>query len=57
LNGDKPGNGKTIPFSEPALDFKVLSQNSVEADEISVNQESLRSRSLNDYDNEYLQTQ
>ena len=43
MNGDKPGNGKTIPFSEPALDFKVLSQNSVEADEISVNQESLRS--------------
>ena len=54
MNGDKPGNGKTIPFSEPALDFKVLSQNSVEADEISVNQESLRSRSMNDYDNEYL---
>ena len=37
LNGEKPGNGKVTPFSEPALDLKVLSQNSAEADEISVN--------------------
>ena len=54
MNGEKPGNGKAVPFSEPILDTKILSQNSAEADDISVNQESLKSRSMNEYDNEYL---